>query len=430
MVHGADATFGTVGVQAGPTRRLAECDLRGNATRAGHVEGLDRIRWIAGNVPLVERVLHGLAVHGGDVGVQAACAVQLAQNAHDAASAVHVFNMVFVGVGRHLAKLGHDFGHAVNVGHGEVDFGLLRNRQNMQDGVGGAAHGDVQRNRVLKCLEAHGARQHGFVVLLVVALAQLYGQVSGALEQLFPVCVRGHHGAVAGQRQAQRFGQAVHGVGREHARAATAGGASRALHFGHIGVTHLVVGGHHHGVDQVELLELHLLRGGVEQLDLAGLHGATGHKHHGDVQAHGGHQHAGGDLVAVGDADHGVGAVRVDHVLDRIGNDVAAGQRIQHTVVAHGDAVVHCDGVELLRHTAGSLDFTRHQLPQVLQVHMSRHKLGERIDDRDDGLAEVIVLHAGGAPEGACPRHVAAGGGSLGTVCGHDGGPWVRVQER
>jgi hypothetical protein len=36
-----------------------------------------------------------------------------------------------------------------------------------------------------------------------------------------------------------------------------------------------------------------------------------------DVQPQRGQQHAGGDLVAVGDADQRVGAVGVDHVLDR-----------------------------------------------------------------------------------------------------------------
>ena len=137
-------------------------------------------------------------------------------------------------LGATLHSCGTTSRHAVDVGHGEVDLGLLRNRQQVQDGVGRAAHGDVQRNRVLEGLEADGARQHGFVVLLVVALAQLHDQATGALEQLLAVGVRGHHRAVARQGQAQRFGQAVHGVGGEHARAGTAGRAGGALHFGHI----------------------------------------------------------------------------------------------------------------------------------------------------------------------------------------------------
>jgi hypothetical protein len=185
--------------------------------------------------------------------VQLAGTVQLAQDGHDAAGAVHVFDVVLVGVGRHLAQLRHRARQAVDVGHGEVDLGLLRNGQHVQDGVGGAAHGDVQRHRVLERLEAHRARQHRLVVLLVVALAQFHRQAAGALEQLLAVGVRGHHGAVAGQRQAQRLGQAVHRVGGEHARAGAAGRAGRALDLGQVGVADLVVGGHHHRVDQVEL---------------------------------------------------------------------------------------------------------------------------------------------------------------------------------
>ena len=50
---------------------------------------------------------------------------------------------------------------------------------------------------------------------------------------------------------------------------------------------------------------------------------------------------------------------------------------------------------------------------------MSRHKLREGIDDSDDRLAEITVLHAGSAPQGASAGHVAAVGGGAGTVLGH-----------
>ena len=98
-------------------------------------------------------------------------------------------------------------------------------------------------------------------------------------------------------------------------------------------------------VDQVEAV--------AGQLGLAGFHRAAGDEHHRDVQAQRGHQHAGSDLVAVADADDGVGAMRIDHVLHGVGDDLAARQRIEHAVVAHGDAVVDGDGVELLGYAAG-----------------------------------------------------------------------------
>src|SRR5690606_21723465 len=129
---------------------------------------------------------------------------------------------------------------------------------------------------------------------------------------------------------------AVHRVGGEHARAAAAGGAGAAFILGHGFVGAGVIGRRDHGIDQIQTV--------VGQLGLAGFHGAAGDEDHGDVQAQGGHQHAGGDLVAVGDADDGVGAVGVDHVLHRVGDDLPRGQGVEHAVMAHGDTVVHGDG--------------------------------------------------------------------------------------
>ena len=102
---------------------------------------------------------------------------------------------------------------------------------------------------------------------------------------------------------------------------------------------------------------------------------------------------------------------RVDHVFDAVGDELARRQRIEHAVMAHGDAVVDGDGVELLGDAAGRLDLARDQLAEVLQVHVARHELGEGVDHRDDRLAEIAVLHAGGAPEAARAGHVAAMGG-------------------
>ena len=143
-------------------------------------------------------------------------------------------------------------------------------------------------------------------------------------------------------------------------------------------------------------------------LDLARLHRPAGDKDDRDVQAQRGHQHSRRDLVAVGDADQRIGAVGIDHVLDRIGDQLARGQAVEHAVVAHGDAVVDGDGVELLGHAAGARNLPRDQLAQVLQVDVTGNKLGKGVGDGDDGLAEVAVLHTGGAPKTARSGHIAS----------------------
>jgi hypothetical protein len=46
---------------------------------------------------------------------------------------------------------------------------------------------------------------------------------------------------------------------------------------------------------------------------------------------------------------------------------------------------------------------------------MAGHELGERVGNGDDRLAEIAVLHAGGAPKAARARHIAAMGGRAGA---------------
>jgi len=116
--------------------------------------------------------------------------------------------------------------------------------------------------------------------------------------------------------------------------------------------------------------------------------------------------------------------MRVDHELDRVGNQVAAGQRVQHAVVAHGDAVIDGDGVEFLGDAARRFDLAGDELAQVFEVNVAGHELREGVDDGNDGLVKVAVFHAGGTPERARTGHVAASSGSLGAVNRHGKPSW------
>ena len=90
--------------------------------------------------------------------------------------------------------------------------------------------------------------------------------------------------------------------------------------------------------------------------------------------------------------------------------------------MAHRDAVVDRDRVELLGDAAGRLDLARDQLAEILQMDVSWHELGEGIGDGDDRLAEIAVFYAGGAPQAARAGHVAAVGGGAGAIGGHGKG--------
>ena len=262
----------------------------------------------------------------------------------------------------------------------------------MEHGVGGATHGDVERHGVEEGVACGDASwQHAVVAVAVVSEGVVHDEPGGILEEAHAVDVGGHDGAVAGQRETDGFGERVHRVGSEHAGTTAAARTGALLEFGDVIIFHLRVGSLHHGGDEV----------GVLPAPPSGLHGASADENGGDVEAHGSHQHAGGHLVAVGDAHHGIGLVRVDHVLHAVGDDVTRGQRVEHAVVTHGDAVVDGDGIELCGIAAEFLYLALHHLSYFVQVGVSRHKLREGIDHGDDGFPKLLPLHTGGHPQ--CP---------------------------
>src|SRR6202012_5321843 len=151
-------------------------------------------------VPAAERLAHVGAVHGGAVGVDQAGAVQLAQDGHDAAGAVHVLHVHIALGGGDLAQARGGARQPVDVGHGEGHAALVGRGQKVQHGVGRTAHGDVQPHGVLEGGEVGDvARQDALVVLVVVTVGQVDGQAAGFEEQAFAVAVGGQHRAVAGQ---------------------------------------------------------------------------------------------------------------------------------------------------------------------------------------------------------------------------------------
>ena len=88
----------------------------------------------------------------------------------------------------------------------------------------------------------------------------------------------------------------------------------------------------------------------------------------------------------------------VHHVFDRVGNEVARRQGIEHAVVAHRNAVIDRNGVEFFRHAASFTNSASHQVAHIFQVHVTGHELGVRVSNRNNRFAEIIITHAGCAP--------------------------------
>ena len=340
---------------------------------------------------------------GVHITIQQARAVKLAKQGGNSTGAVHVLDVVGRRVRGHLAQARDSARNRIDIVQGEINPGLVSDRKNVKNGVGGAAHGNVQAHRVLESvLGSDRARQNRIVIIVVVRAAHINDAVSSFQEELLALDLRGQSRAVSGQCQADSLVQAVHGVRGEHARAGSTGRASVGLNLGKLGVRNRIVHSHDHCVDQVETMLHNAFNRGTR------LHRATGDEDRRDIQAHGSDEHTGSDLVAVRDTHQGVRAVSVDHVLHRVRNHLARRQRVEHAVVTHSNAIINGDGIEFLRDAARLADCAGDKLAHVLEVDVAGNELGERVRDRDDRLAEISVPHAGRAPERTCSGHVAA----------------------
>ena len=226
-------------------------------------------------------------------------------------------------------------------------------------------------------------------------LEQLHDAHAGVLGE--PDALRVDRGdrAVARQPHADRLDQAVHRVGGEEPGAAAARGAGVVLELeqvllGHRARRDLADGGEH-GVE-------------VDRLALrpaTGEHRPAGDDHGRQVEPRGGHEHAGDDLVAVGDQHDRVERVRRDGDLDGVGDDLAARERVAHPHVVHRDAVAHADGRDLDRRAAGHADARLHRVGDLVEHQVAGDDLVRRVDDGDERPRDLLVGETVGLQETA-----------------------------
>ena len=159
------------------------------------------------------------------------------------------------------------------------------------------------------------------------------------------------------------------------------------------------------GADRLEGVgDVHLPVADVPGQDRAGVD-----EHRSQVQPGGGHQHPGQALVAAGEQHGAVEAFGLHDRLHRVGDDLAADQRVVHADVAHRDAVGDRDRAELHRVAARPVHALLRRLREPLQRQVARGDLVPARRDADLRLGEVLVAH----PDRA--QH-AAGGGPLEAV--------------
>ena len=399
MFEVAYATLGTVGVERVVIRVLCAHLYAELASRRGLIFRLGAdCSFGAEYAILLYLLLQRQTVDALEARVDKTALGKLVHDADDAASTVDVLYVILLRIRSDLANARHLARQSVNVRHLEVDTRLVSHGKQVQDRVGGAAHSYVQRHGVEECLTGgYAARQDALVAVAIVFVSVFNYQFCRVGKKLLALLMRRHNGAVARQGEAYGLIEAVHRVGREHARARAARRAGALLHLGHLIVGERRVGTLDHRVYEVKLLVAHA----------SSLHRPSGAEDRRYVQPHGGYEHARRNLVAIGYAYHRVGLMRVDHVLDAVGNDVSRRQGVKHAVMPHGYAIVYGYGVELGGIAASLLYLRLDVLPNLVQMRMAWHELREGVDDGDDGFPHLLFFHAVGHPQGAGACHAA-----------------------
>ena len=220
--------------------------------------------------------------------------------------------------------------------------------------------------------------------------------LGGAAEELLALGAGGQQRAVGGQGHAQGLAQAVHAVGREHAastsrrwgsRPAPAPAVRRPLSL----PSCLAAAATNTSIRST------VLPSGVLPASI----GPPLTKIVGMLQRTAPINMPGTILSQLGMQIMPSKQWALEHRLDRVGDQLAAGQRVLHARVAHGDAVVDADGVEDERHAARLADALLDELADLVQVDVAGDDVDVAVADGDERLVEIVVAHAGGAQQAA-----------------------------
>jgi hypothetical protein len=302
---------------------------------------------------------------------------ELVHDGRDAAGLVEVRHVVLAGRAelRDVRRAARDL---IEERCRQFDASLVRDGRQMKNGVRGAADAHVDRDGVLEGLARHD------VARLDVLLDEVHERCTGALgKQAACARIGGRDCAVARQAHAEDFRQGVHRVGREEAGAGAATRAALRLEIGHLSDIHLA------GSELAGCLE-GLADADVMAVEASWQHRAARDDDGRDIEASRCHEHARHDLVAVRDQDEAIEARSHRNGLDRIGDELAARERVLHARVAHGDAVADTDSRELKGRAACCCDAELRSLGDFAQVDVARDDLVEGIADADQRLLEVL----------------------------------------
>ena len=331
----------------------------------------------------------------------------------DTARRVHVPGDIFA-ARLQVGEIGRGLENLRDVEQVEFDPRLAGHGRQMQRGIGRAAGGGN-----------HAGSVDEGVAGADIARAQI------ELDQVHDLATCGPRHVVAGfiggwrhiavrQRQADRLGDAGHGVGGKLAAARAVTGTGDLFQLDQFLQRAIA------GAVLAHRLE-HVDHGHVMVVEPAGQDRTAIDEDRRHVEPQHCHHHAGKALVAAGIADDRVVAVAADAEFDAVCDDLAGDQRGLHALVAHGDAVGDGDRVEPARRAAGLDHALAGDIGLPVEQGVARSAVVAGGGDADEGFVDILFRHPHRIIIAALGRalrsdtDVAAGQAGLVESFGHSG---------
>ncbi len=314
----------------------------------------------------------------------------------DAADGDERGHHVFAG-GFEIGEDGDALADACEIIDRKFDASRLCHGEQVQHGVGGTAECDDDGDGIFKRLSRHDVARSD------AELQKIHHGGTGTAGVVLLGTGNGILRGAVGQRHAQRFDGAGHGVGGVHAATGTGAGNGTGFNLVQFGVGDFLVGMRAHGFKHRHDVE-RALSGG----EAAGQDGAAVNEDGGAVHPRHGHDAGGHVLVAAADGHKAIHALAADDRFDGVGNHLARDERVFHPLGAHRDAVGDRDGVKYDGLAAGGIGPGLRFDGQFVDVHVARGDIAPGRGDADEGLGEILLLEADGIQHGATRRAVGA----------------------
>ena len=324
--------------------------------------------------------LHRLTRAGQNGRIKQVQPFQFFQDRVDAACLVEVFHIGRT-CWRKVAKVGGAFADFVDFFQGEGNAALVGDCGQVQHTVRRTTKRHVCDDCVADCRFRHN------IAGLDLLFHKLHYLHTCVLCKLNSRRVHRRNRTVATQTHTQHFGQAVHGVCGIHTRTRTAGRTYLAFEFRQLTFVDFSCFVSAHRLE-------HTGEGTLFAAHSACQHRAARNEDRRDIQSRRRHQKPGHVLVAVGNHDEAVKAVRHDHRLGAVRNQITGDEGILHPDVPHRNPVAYGDCREHNRRTACHRNAHLYSIADFVKVLMPRHDFVVGAYYADEGPGKLLVRQA------------------------------------